>query len=169
MFAVIRKFRLRPFAVARSGEDHVVSTILGSRSTQDLEQMVSPQTALGALHALISWILAFRSAGEGYGFPFDLPYLTLYQRIVAVHRLLDRSSTIWPDKLTGATASIDGCRSRAPEAWTAWGTAAGLGEYSLPHGRHSHDVAVSPGQGGADDVTVLAADRDGSSGSKAGR
>jgi hypothetical protein len=71
--------------------------------------MVSLETAMGALHALISWILAFRS-GEGYGFPFDLPYLTLYQRIVAVHRLLDRNSTIWPDKPTGALAKLKRCK-----------------------------------------------------------
>jgi hypothetical protein len=97
---------LRAFAVAGNGEEHVVSKILGARSAQDLEQLVSPETVMGALHALISWILAFRSAGEGYGFPFDLPYLTLYQRIVAVHRLLDRSCAIWPDKPTGALAKL---------------------------------------------------------------
>ncbi len=101
---------LRAFAVTGNGEDHVVSTILGARSTRDLEQMVSPETALGTLHALISWILAFSRAGEGYGFPFDLPYLTLYQRIVAVHRLLDRSSAIWPDKPTGALAKLKRCK-----------------------------------------------------------
>lgn len=101
---------LRPFAVASSGEDHVVSAILRARSTQDLERLVSQETAMGTLHALISWILAFSRSGDGYGFPFDLPYLTLYRRIAEVHGLLDRSSTIWPDKPTGALAKLKRCK-----------------------------------------------------------
>lgn len=64
-----------------------------------------------------------------------------------------------PDFLPGATASNDGCLSRAQGGRTAGGTAAGLGEYSFPHGSGSHEVAVRSGQGGADDVAVLGTDR----------
>lgn len=101
---------LRAFAITSGGEDHVVSTILGARSTRDLEKLVSPETAKGTLHALISWILAFSRSGEGYGFPFDLPYLTLYQRVVEAHRLLDRSSVVWLEKPTGAVAQLKRCK-----------------------------------------------------------
>jgi hypothetical protein len=95
--------------VSGGGEDHVVSTILG-RSDQDLEQLVSPEATMGALHALTSWILASSRAGEGYGFPFDQPYLTLYERIVEVHQLLDRLSTIWPERPDGALAKLKRCK-----------------------------------------------------------
>lgn len=101
---------LRAFAVTGGGNNHVVSTILSARSTRDLKQMVSSEAAKGTLHALISWILAFDRSGEGYGFPFDLPYLTLYRRIMAAHDLLDRSSTIWPEKPTDAVAKLKRCK-----------------------------------------------------------
>lgn len=101
---------LKPFAVSGGDKDHVVSAILKAASTQDLEQMVSPEMAKGTLHALISWILAFDRSGEGYGFPFDLPYLILYRRIRAAHDLLERSSTIWPEKPTGALAKLKRCK-----------------------------------------------------------
>lgn len=101
---------LRAFAVTEDGQDHVVSTILATKSVQDLERLVDSNTVKGALHALISWILAFSRSGEGYGFPFDLPYLTLYQRITQAYRLLDRVSTLWPEKPSGALATIKRCK-----------------------------------------------------------
>ena len=50
-----------------------------------------------------------------------------------------------PDKIPSPTASNDGCQTRTPGGRTAWRTAAGLGEYSLPHGSGTHEVAVSSG------------------------
>ena len=46
---------LRAFAVTNSGEDHVVSTILGAKSTHDLEQIVSPETASGPTNPRARW------------------------------------------------------------------------------------------------------------------
>lgn len=88
----------------------MVSAILASRSSRELQEQVSPNTAKGILHALISWILAFSRSGEGYGFPFDLPYLTLYERIAEAHLVLDRVSTIWPEKTYGALAKLNRCK-----------------------------------------------------------
>jgi hypothetical protein len=101
---------LRAFAVTTGGQDHVVSAILAARSTQDRQQLISPEALLGTIHALISWILAFTRSGEGYGFPFDQPYLTLYHRIVAAHRLLDCLSTTWPEKPTGVLSKLKACK-----------------------------------------------------------
>jgi hypothetical protein len=52
--------------------------------------------AKAAAHALASWILAFSRSGDGYGFPFDMPYLILYQRIEEVYRVLSQASSSWP-------------------------------------------------------------------------
>jgi hypothetical protein len=101
---------LKAFAITDGGEDHVVSQILGAKTPGDLERLVSPESAKGTLHALISWILAFSRSGEGYGFPFDLPYLTLYQRVADAHRLLDRVSVIWPDKTSDALSKFKRCK-----------------------------------------------------------
>ncbi len=89
---------LREFAVPEDGGDHVVSSVLACTSPQSLQEHVTPETIKGTIHALISWILASFRVGEGYGFPFELPYLTLYERIVEVHKVLDQASAVWPKK-----------------------------------------------------------------------
>ena len=97
---------LRQFAVQQDGTEHVVSFVLACRSASQLQQQVTPETASGTLHALLSWILAFSCAGEGYGFPFDLPYLTLYERIVEVYAVLEEASSVWPQKSRGVFGTL---------------------------------------------------------------
>jgi hypothetical protein len=59
---------------------------------------IPDQKALGVVHGLVCWILAYSRAGGGYGFPFDLPWLDLYERVVAVHDLLSGIRRSWPTK-----------------------------------------------------------------------
>ena len=40
-------------------------------------------------YALIHWVLDGKNDGDGYGFPFDRPYLTFFQRLCEVHEVLD--------------------------------------------------------------------------------
>ncbi len=101
---------LKAFAATDDGQEHVISTILVAESNRALQNLVTPETVKGTLHALISWILAFSRSGEGYGFPFDVPYLTLYERIQQAHALLDGASTIWPDEPSGALAILKRCK-----------------------------------------------------------
>lgn len=96
---------LREFA-AEAGGDPVVSSLLDCRIPQEIEDRVTPNNALGTVHALVSWILAFSRAGDGYGFPFELPYLVLYDRVVEVHRVLRGISATWPRKGKGAMAKL---------------------------------------------------------------
>ena len=98
---------LRQFAVQEDGTEHVVSLVLACRSASQLQQQVTPETACGTIHALLSWILAFSCAGEGYGFPFDLPYLTLYERIEEVYRVLEKASSVWPQKSRGVFGTFN--------------------------------------------------------------
>jgi hypothetical protein len=81
---------LKTFAVLPESEAHVVSSLLGQRPRSVLQQSCMPDVAKGLVHGLASWILAFSHDGEGYGFPFDMPYLNLYERIVEVHRMLSQ-------------------------------------------------------------------------------
>lgn len=78
---------LKPFA-ADQGGDSVLDSVLGLASTQELRQASTPEALKGTVQALACWILAFSHTGDGYGFPFDVPYLSLYDRILAVHQLL---------------------------------------------------------------------------------
>jgi hypothetical protein len=98
---------LRQFAVHEDSEEHVVGSVLACRSTQQLQQKVTPETTYGTIHALLSWILAFCCAGEGYGFPFDLPYLTFYQRIEEVYEVLEEASSVWPLKSRGVIGAFN--------------------------------------------------------------
>jgi hypothetical protein len=80
---------LKRFAICKDSGDHIVSMLLSLRSSKDLREHCTAESAKGVVHALACWILAFAQDGEGYGFPFDLPYLDFYERIVQVHQMLD--------------------------------------------------------------------------------
>lgn len=68
---------LREFAAPAEHGEHVISRLLAGDSPQGLRPEASPEVTAGTVHALVSWILAFSRTGDGYGFPFDLPYLAL--------------------------------------------------------------------------------------------
>jgi len=85
---------LKRFATSEDSGDHVVSELLSLRSAEDLRQRCTAESAQGVVHALACWVLAFAQDGEGYGFPFDLPYLKFYERIVQVHQMLDAAGAL---------------------------------------------------------------------------
>jgi hypothetical protein len=80
---------LKRFATSEDSGDHVVSELLSLRSAAELRLRCTAESARGVVHALACWVLAFAQEGEGYGFPFDVPYLNFYERIVQVHQMLD--------------------------------------------------------------------------------
>jgi len=41
------------------------------------------------IYVLIQWALEGKNNGDGYGFPFDRPYLTFYRRLRSIHDVLD--------------------------------------------------------------------------------
>jgi hypothetical protein len=51
--------------------------------------------------------LAFAQDGEGYGFPFDMPYLNFYQRILKVHHMLSEACPTWPDTHRGPLGTLN--------------------------------------------------------------
>ncbi len=97
---------LKNFAVSKQNAELAVSAVMGLRSTRKLREHCTPDMTKGAVHALAAWILAFSRNGEGYGFPFDVPYLTLYERILDVHRVLSEASKTWPKSKRGPLAPL---------------------------------------------------------------
>jgi len=83
---------LKDFAVLSESGEHIVSSVLNQHSRAGLQEYCTPEAAKGLVHGLASWILAYSSDGEGYGFPFDMPYLNLYERILEVHRMLSEAT-----------------------------------------------------------------------------
>jgi hypothetical protein len=92
---------LKKFAAAEGNGELVLSSVLAVRSTKDLRGLSSPEAIKGTVHALASWILAFSHSGDGYGFPFDVPYLTFYDRILDTYEILCQVSVTWPVKKRG--------------------------------------------------------------------
>ena len=89
---------LKKFAVSKDGQEHVVNSILNQRSKKKLQAHCNPETIEGSIHALAAWILAYTRDGEGYGFPFDMPYLNFYKRILTAHGALNNIDETWPNK-----------------------------------------------------------------------
>jgi hypothetical protein len=42
------------------------------------------------VYAIISWILHYYKEGDGLGFPFDLPYVSLYERCCKSRKMVER-------------------------------------------------------------------------------
>jgi len=101
---------LKAFAISEDNSDPIVISILGLRSQKKLREHCTPEVVKGAVHALASWILAASQDGEGYGFPFDMPYLNLYQRIVNVHKALCETINMWPNRTRGALGTLNRLR-----------------------------------------------------------
>jgi hypothetical protein len=97
---------LKKFAAAEGNGELVLSSVLAVRSTKDLRGLSSPEAIKGTVHALASWILAFSHSGDGYGFPFDVPYLTFYDRILDTYEILCQVSVTWPVKKRGPLGTL---------------------------------------------------------------
>lgn len=97
---------LKKFAAAEDDGELVLGAVLAAQTTKDLRDLSSPEAIKGTVHALASWILAFSHSGDGYGFPFDLPYLTFYDRILEAHAILCQVSTHWPVTKRGPLGTL---------------------------------------------------------------
>ena len=42
------------------------------------------------IYAIVSWILHYSKEGDGLGFPFDLPYVSLYERCCKARKIVER-------------------------------------------------------------------------------
>lgn len=89
---------LKKYAISEDSGKHRVTSILELRSRKRLQEHGSPEAIQGAVHALASWILGYGRDGEGYGFPFDRPYLNLYHRILQTHGILCGTIKTWPKR-----------------------------------------------------------------------
>jgi hypothetical protein len=89
---------LKTFAVSKDSQEHVVNSIVNQRSKKELQENCNPETIKGSIHALAAWVLAYTRDGQGYGFPFDIPYLNFYERVLIAHEALHNMDQTWPSK-----------------------------------------------------------------------
>ena len=62
----------------------------GSNKSCDIQLCESSITIF--CQSLIQWALKGKTQGNGYGFPFDRPYLIFYQRLIVVYNSLSEVS-----------------------------------------------------------------------------
>jgi hypothetical protein len=95
--------RLRSWQ-ARIDADPDLRPVLARLSEGGLTDTPLPQAPLVAAYLLGHWILAGRQQGQGYGFPFDRPLLTLARRAQEVYAQLPALQSLsltgeWRDNL----------------------------------------------------------------------
>jgi hypothetical protein len=84
-FLYKQSLALKPL-VANSPDITALQTWLDDPSRNPSFETITPAPVA---YALIHWILDGKNDGDGYGFPFDRPYLTFFQRLCAVYEVLD--------------------------------------------------------------------------------
>jgi hypothetical protein len=99
VFPGVRQFVCHYHLAADVGKDIL--------SAKDLRQRCTAESAKGVVHALGCWILAFAQDGEGYGVPFDLPYLNFYERIVEVHQMLEAAAPLEDERRRGPLRELN--------------------------------------------------------------
>ncbi len=71
-------------------KDPVCVDVLRARLNDNASQSFCADTSLILIvYVLIHWALEGKKDGDGYGFPFDRPHLSLYQRLCSIHEVLD--------------------------------------------------------------------------------
>lgn len=77
---------LKPLVENSSTDVAALQVWLEDHSQNTLFETITP---VPIVYALIHWALDGKNDGDGYGFPFDRPYLTFFQRLCAVYEMLD--------------------------------------------------------------------------------
>jgi hypothetical protein len=76
----------------------IVDTLITSLEEGTIQESAFEHTPLMTVYTLIQWALDGKNQGQGYGFPFDRPYLTFYQRLQEIYRHCGRLQNVYlPD------------------------------------------------------------------------
>lgn len=92
----LRKLKVRPLLRQRAKylehkinpASQTIDEILASIESSVWQTTSSGDIPLLTTYALIHWVFDYPHQSDGYGFPFDRPYLDFYRRLQKVHRLL---------------------------------------------------------------------------------
>ena len=96
--AVLKK-RLRNLKKIISSMPHLLDEFVNGIENENILTNITLKTiSVIATYTLINWALAGKNSGQGFGFPFDRPYLVFYQRLQIIksklHKLNDVDARI---------------------------------------------------------------------------
>ena len=90
--------QLRKKAIAlKNGMDHhpgLTDALVASLGSGKIEEWAVEQAPEFAAYTLIQWTLDGKEQGDGYGFPFDRPYLFFYRRVQTLYAQCDKLQRI---------------------------------------------------------------------------
>ncbi len=90
------KLRMRARELKRKVEksQELVPSLLKCLEQKSLEGCAVDLMPALVTYALVLWALAGKKQGNGYGFPFDRPYLSFYGRLKALHPMLTKLNAV---------------------------------------------------------------------------
>lgn len=90
------KLRMRARELKRKVErsQELVPSLLKCLEQKSLEGCAVDLMPAVVTYALVLWALAGKKQGNGYGFPFDRPYLSFYGRLKALHPMLRKLNAV---------------------------------------------------------------------------
>lgn len=68
----------------------LMDCFIGNLEAGTIEQWALKETPQVAVYTIIQWALDGKNQGNGYGFPFDCPYLCLYRRLEKIYSVCER-------------------------------------------------------------------------------
>jgi len=87
--------RVREFKKIIDDNPGLVESLLNGLKVQSIENILQPNPMpAAAAYTLALWALAGKKQGQGYGFPFDRPYLTFYQRLKTIYPKLKELNAV---------------------------------------------------------------------------
>ena len=87
--------RVREFNKIIDDNPSLVESLVNGLKEQSIENLLQPNLMpAAAAYTLALWALAGKKQGQGYGFPFDRPYLTFYQRLKTIYPKLKELNAV---------------------------------------------------------------------------
>lgn len=90
---LLRK-RARAFKKIIENNPELIDSIVESLNEKKIDYSLIHQMPVVAAYILILWALDGKNQGEGYGFPFDRPYLIFYQRLKTIYSILKKMKKV---------------------------------------------------------------------------
>ena len=86
--------RVREFEKIASENPGLIESLVQSLKEKNLRKPMLNLMPVGAAYTVVQWALDGKKQGNGYGFPFDRPYLTFYERLKVAHSMLMQFNSV---------------------------------------------------------------------------
>jgi hypothetical protein len=86
--------RAREFEKLIEEKPALVDSLVQSLKEKKMQKGMLDLMPAGTAYTVVQWALDGKKQGNGYGFPFDRPYLTFYERLKVAHSMLIQLNSV---------------------------------------------------------------------------